>query len=337
MKPSKRSALHIFNSITPCLPMSGIYLEFEFFVRAIMQEVYKFNYSGDMKTDIKKFLSLSISSHSNYEHMIEGNSENIGYTVLLSTLGISREQMKNIVFAYHPLFNNEKISKPSPKKVLSDPTLTDNLAYLLMHGDEDDDLRGILAGDVITLKRFNLAKCKSLFDVVKEPSRLQRDLEDTFKSRMQNKKGYSAETSILAGVVEKVGLKHEAGEVPVLAQFFDRTSEGDDLIERNPRVDLVIPSLANPRVLIESTYNLTTASGQTKKIDANDSLYRAIKKYEQSIGKPVIFINFVDGAGWAKRGLADVSRLVSSCDYAVNYENLDLLEEVLKYFKNELK
>ena len=45
-----------------------------------------------------------------------------------------------------------------------------------------------------------------------------------------------------------------------------------------------------------------------------------------------IFINFVDGGGWKQRGLADVSRLVSSCDYAINYKNLDLLEEVLKYY-----
>ena len=87
--------------------------------------------------------------------------------------------------------------------------------------------------------------------------------------------------------------------------------------------------------MIESTYQLTTASGQTKKIDANDSLFRAIKEYSMDSGQEVIFINFIDGAGWKSRGFADVSRLVSSCDYAINFNNLGHFEEIIKFYFNK--
>ena len=34
--------------------------------------------------------------------MINGNVENVGYTVILTMMGISREQMKNIIAPNHP-------------------------------------------------------------------------------------------------------------------------------------------------------------------------------------------------------------------------------------------
>jgi len=332
-KPIKINAEHIYESLSASLPMSNIYLEFNSFINALLDKIYMFNFSNDIRNDIDRFLTLTISKDEvNNNLFVDGSVENIGYTILLSVMGISREKMKNVIIPFYQAFSI--IGKPTIKKILSNRDLKNELINILIDGDTNLELNSILNGDYTTLSRFSLHEYNSLRELFESRKIVKRELEDTYCSRVQNKKGYSTETNILASIVHELNLKYEAGEVPCLEAYFPRTSTEGDSRSRNPRIDLVIPSLANPKILIESTYNLTTASGQTKKVDANDSLYRAIKAYNNATGDEIIFINFVDGGGWKSRGISDVSRLVSSCDYAVNYNNLDLLKEVLKYYFN---
>lgn len=332
-KPIKRDANKIYKSLSASLPMSMIYIEFDKFIAFIIEKIDAFNYTYDLRNDVNNFLTLSIKKDECNNQFIDGKTENIGYTILLSCMGISREKMKNVVFPFHKNFKSLG-DKPTINKILKDSICKEHLVDLLLNGFNDSELASILNGDIMTLRRFNLSRLSNLKDLFLDKQYIYRELEDTYTSRMQNKKGYSTETNILANIVNKLKLTYEAGEVPCLEPYFNRMSTDGDTVSRNPRIDLVIPNLQNPKIMIESTYNLTTASGQTKKVDANDSLYRAIKAYGKDKEKEVIFINFVDGGGWKSRGLADVSRLVSSCDYAINYNNLDLLEEILKYYFN---
>ena len=326
-KPIKRDANLIFNSLSACLPMKGIYTEFSLFIDDIITKIYEFKFSSDLKEDIKKFLLISLKQdETNKNFFIEGEKEIVGYTILLSVLGISREKFKNLIFPNHSFF------KTSLSNVLKNEYYLDNLAKLLIFGDKNEELNSILNGDLLTLNRFCLHRYKCLYDLFSNKFFVRRFLEDTYCSRLENKKGYFVEKNILGKEVEALGLQYEAGCVPCLEKYFQRTSPSGDSKSRNPRIDLVIPSLNNPKILIESTYNLTTASGQTKKADANDDLYRAICKYNEENEEKIIFINFIDGGGWKTRGLADVSRFISSCDYAINYNNLDLLTDVLKYY-----
>jgi len=334
IKPEKLSPETIFNTLIPCLPMDSLYSQFESFISEIINQIYSFKFSGNNKEDLKRFLRLQISKKPDYKDMINGNVENVGYTVILTMMGISREQMKNIIAPNHPSLAAIK-GKITEKKIFSDPDIYDAFTELLLSGQSDADLAKILNGDVVTLKRFNLENCSTLKELFSNEAIVRRLIEDTYRSRMGNKKGYSTETSILASIVEKYNIPYEAGELPILEQYFIRQSSDSDAKSRNPRIDLILPSKSNPKILIESTYQLTTASGQTKKIDANDSLFRAIKEYSMDSGQEVIFINFIDGAGWKSRGFADVSRLVSSCDYAINFNNLGHFEEIIKFYFNK--
>lgn len=333
MKPQKIDAKVIFETLIPCLPMDSLYFQFESFITEIMNKIYSFTFSGNNKDDLKRFLKLEIHKKSDFANMIKGKTENIGYTTILTMMGISREQMKNIIAPNYTPLSSMK-GRITEKKIFANDQLYDAFVDLLLFGHSSDELASILNGDIVTLKRFNLENYENLKELFSNKTIVRRLLEDTYKSRMGNKKGYSAETSILANIVDKYKIPHDAGEVPLLEKYFIRQSSDDDAKSRNPRIDLIIPSKDNPKILIESTYQLTTASGQTKKIDANDSLYKAIKEYEKDTGNEIVFINFIDGAGWKSRGFADVSRLVSSCDYAINYNNLAHFEDILKYYFN---
>jgi hypothetical protein len=330
-KPIKRDAGHIYNTLSASLPMGGIFSEFSHFVTAIIEEIRKFNFSDDLAQDVRNFLKIEISSSEHISTMIEGSVENIGYTVLLSHIGVSREQMKNIVFNYHPSFNSFQ-EKATPKRVLEHEEMFEALVHLLISGFDDQKLHDILGGDLITLNRFDLSRTGKLSNIFLDMNMSRRLIEDTYKSRVQNKKGFSTETAILAGILKKRGVSYQSGSLPQLEKYFSRTSSSGDILARNPRIDLIIPSIENPIILVESTYNQTTASGQTKKIDANDSVFRAISLLKKDLGRDLIFVNFVDGAGWKSRGISDVSRLVSSCDYAINFNNLDLFDDIIMYY-----
>lgn len=327
----KLSAERIYNTLMPSLPMEELYLEFDVFTKLILKVIEGFECTENIKNDLIRFLKLEILNSSQSNMFIIGKKENIGYTVMLSLIGISREQMKNIIIPYHSYFKNEKGS-PNVRRILNNATMLERLADLLLFGYSNRELAKILNGDLITLRRFNISQSSSLDMLFKDRDKLLKVIEDTYKSRMQNKKGYHTEKKILATIVKELGLKYESGELPVLAKYFSRTTTEQERTARNPRIDLIIPSRNNPKILIESTYNLTTASGQTKKMDANDSLYRAIKQYNNSENEELLFINFIDGAGWKSRGFSDVSRLVNSCDYAINYNNLNHFEDILKYY-----
>jgi len=329
-KPFKLSAQEIYDSLSPSLPMYKIFQDFNLFIDSIIELIFNFKFSDDLKSDLTSFISLKLAKNIENNEIIDGKTEIIGSTILLSHMGISREQIKNIVFAYYPKFVKHK--NLTLNKVLNDKNLKDIFINLLINGFLDEELKTLLSGDTITLNRFNLSKYKSLIEVFHDRSNSRRILEDAFKSRIQNKKGYSAEKDIIASVLKKHNINYASGKLEQLESVFERASIKDDKNKRNPKIDLIIPNSEEPVLLIESTYQQTTASGQTKKIDANDSLFTAIKKLEKQMDRELIFINFVDGAGWKKRGLADVSRLVSSCDYVFNFKNMNHFEEILKYY-----
>ena len=141
--PKKLSAQEIYNSLTPCLPMDSLYQQFESFISAILSKIDSFKFTGNNKQDIKEFLKLELTSKPEYEDIISGNPENIGYTVLLTMMGISREQMKNIIAPNYQGLSS-MTGKISEKKIFSSTTLYDTFTELLMSGHSDSELSKIL-------------------------------------------------------------------------------------------------------------------------------------------------------------------------------------------------
>ena len=51
-------------------------------------------------------------------------------------------------------------------------------------------------------------------------------------------------------------------------------------------------------------------------------------KKQRSSGKNVLYINFLDGAGWIGRQ-ADMREIHRCSDYVLNFNNLNLLEDII--------
>jgi len=91
-------------------------------------------------------------------------------------------------------------------------------------------------------------------------------------------------------------------------------------------MDFIIPNKNKPRLIIECSYSVTTASGMGDKAKTEKTVADYLKKNYPG----VIFVGFVDGIGWyVRRG--DLKRMVAAYDfvYTFSVDELQKFENLL--------
>ena len=100
-------------------------------------------------------------------------------------------------------------------------------------------------------------------------------------------------------------------------------------------VDAAIPDTTNPRILIMSSYQLTTSSSQSSKANEQARMYEDVRRHNASRSRRgmanVQFVNVIDGGGWLERP-KDLQTMWSECDYCFPHSRIDGLKAVLDYF-----
>lgn len=103
----------------------------------------------------------------------------------------------------------------------------------------------------------------------------------------------------------------------------------------NKNIDFLIPGVNAPIILIESSYNITTGSGQSKRADQLVEFYSMLMRHNANhrVNK-IIMLNYCDGFGWVGRQ-NDLYRIYDASDFVFNQRNLNVLDEVLnEYYPN---
>lgn len=91
-------------------------------------------------------------------------------------------------------------------------------------------------------------------------------------------------------------------------------------------MDFIVPNKTSPRLIIECSYSVTTASGMGDKAKTEKTVADYLKKNYPE----VLFIGFVDGIGWyVRRG--DLRRMVEAYDFVFTFhkEELKKFEQLL--------
>jgi len=91
-------------------------------------------------------------------------------------------------------------------------------------------------------------------------------------------------------------------------------------------MDFIVPDKMAPKLIIECSYSVTTASGMGDKAKTEKTVADYLKKNYPG----VIFVGFVDGIGWyVRRG--DLRRMVDAYDFVFTFhrEELKKFEELL--------
>lgn len=84
-------------------------------------------------------------------------------------------------------------------------------------------------------------------------------------------------------------------------------------------MDFIIPNKTSPKIIIECSYSVTTASGMGDKAKTEKTVAEYLKKNYPH----VIFTGFVDGIGWyVRRG--DLKRMVEAYDYVFTFSQDEL-------------
>lgn len=92
-------------------------------------------------------------------------------------------------------------------------------------------------------------------------------------------------------------------------------------------MDFIVPNKTSPKIIIECSYAVTTASGMGDKAKTEKTVADYLKKNYPN----VIFVGFVDGIGWyVRRG--DLKRMVDAYDFVFTFHN-----DELENFENLLK
>lgn len=171
-----------------------------------------------------------------------------------------------------------------------------------------------------------LAKTLPLFELKKlSISKLQYQIPDLIDTliRYKEKGSYSGmkqnnPEAVIENILEEFKVTFERGDLSELI-----TNAPDS----KRTMDFIIPNKKNPLLIIESSYLVTTSSGQGDKSKTEISIDTLIKRHYPKSK----FIGFIDGIGWYVRKV-DLKRMVSAYEDVFTFH-----EDELNRFKHFLK
>jgi len=287
------------------------------FEEAIETSVVFFNdedvekrYDSFIKGKAKDIIAYEARDHVSTKDVVRFLREQPdGLKRILTLLHLSEEKFKRIITLLRKLegeFDKEWTVTRIERKIKGDDEFARKIAVLFIAGKNNRDLIKYLPR--FYRERLNL---KSLREYANEEELIIR-LKEKYSGTYFNWKGDAVE-KLIRRKLESIGVSYASGSA--------------SLVEVT--VDWAIPSLENPYVVIMSSYQETTSSGQTVKARDMLKCYEAIHHRNIQRGEHRAFVNFVDGGGWLARQ-RDLRRLLDGCHYFLNINNLDMLEGIVK-------
>ncbi len=154
------------------------------------------------------------------------------------------------------------------------------------------------------LKKLSISKLK--FEI---PELLDTLIRYKEKGSYSGRKENNPET-LVAEILDRLGITFETGDL-------------SELIENAPdnkrTMDFIIPNKKNPLIIAESSFLVTTSSGQGDKAKTEISVDSLIKEHYPNAS----FIGFIDGIGWYVRK-GDLKRMVTAYDDVFTFHNDEL-------------
>jgi len=250
----------------------------------------------------------------------------LGLDVILRDVELSEEKFMRIVSLLRKMGrisggfsadNTEWTISRIKHKIIQDPNFARMIAELLLNGKNDRELKIYIPRYYLETLNYREIRGSSL---AARRIRYKRSLIGTYGGR----KGYKVENLIrqeLAKIQSRHGTPFGKGRSRII----------------DTDIDFAVPNVEDPWIIIMSSFQETTSSGQTTKARDMLSAYLRVLEHNSRNRENRAFINFVDGGGWLARK-RDLARLVDQCHYFINLQNLDMLEAiVLKHVPEKYK
>lgn len=247
-----------------------------------------------------------------------------GLTALLALTGFSHESLKRLITLIRAVDDNslamlsfkDKWYKAKNTNVISE--WSDDTIFKMIKTNEyfrKGIVRIFFKGATLSflsetiplfeLKKLSISKLK--FDIDAMIDTLIRYKE---KGSYTGKKENNPE-SLLSKILDKLNIAYQSGDLSELIINAPNTKR---------TLDFIIPNKQKPKIIIESSFLVTTSSGQGDKSKTEISVRQLIKKHYPKAK----FFGFVDGIGWYVRK-EDLKRMVAA------------YEDVFTFHKDELR
>lgn len=240
---------------------------------------------------------------------------------LVSLLGLSEERLKRVVSLLRYRYNGEEFKtewdvKRICKMIQDDVDFRFSLVDFFING------RSSRIGAEIPLyymRNFKLNDPEFIGDL-RNHKYVERILNDNeILDKYSNKVGAHVEKIIQS--------KLDNYKINVNTSLVYEIQKEFPLLNKN--IDFLIPSVTAPIILIESSYNITTGSGQSKRADQLVEFYGTLMRHNANHrANKIIMLNYCDGFGWVGRQ-NDLHRIYDASDYVFNQRTLNVLDEVL--------
>lgn len=163
-----------------------------------------------------------------------------------------------------------------------------------------------------------LAKTLPLFELKKlSISKLKFEIPALIDTlvRYKEKGSYAGQAEnnpegLIASILGELSITFEKGD---LTELFEK----EPVAKRT--MDFIIPNKSNPLIIIESSFLVTTSSGQGDKSKTEGNIKTLINKYYPKAK----FIGFVDGIGWYVRK-GDLLRMVAAYDDVFTFDKSEI-------------
>ncbi|WP_406621450.1 DpnII family type II restriction endonuclease [Bacillus atrophaeus] len=235
---------------------------------------------------------------------------------ILSLLGFSAQKFMRIISMFRmnegDNFNSEWNLKQIRTKILSNKSYANKIGRLLLNGATDEEFTESIPKFYLD----NLVLDDTTLGQLSDKTRLKRLVKQKRDGKYNNDVGDHVENLIenrLNMIKAKYGVTYEREKFV-------------SWIARN--MDFCVPSKEDPHVIIEVSYQITTASAQTTKREVEVKTSEEIRRHNIQHGKDIAFVNFIEGGGWLGRQ-SDMKKLVHCSDYVLNINTLDMLEAII--------
>lgn len=256
-----------------------------------------------------------------FERLLAENEN--GLTALLALTGFSNESLKRLITLIR-VVDNRPLARLSLKEKWYQPEDLENIkewsdATIARKLHDNEHFRAGLVNvffEGATLPF--LASTVPLFELKKlSISKLQFDVPSMIDTlvRYKEKGSYSGQKennpeTVVADLLESLGLTYETGDLGELITNAPDTKR---------TMDFIIPNKENPRIIAESSFLVTTSSGQGDKSKTEILIRQLIKRHYPKAK----FIGFVDGIGWYVRK-EDLKRMVAAYEDVFTFHRDEL-------------
>ncbi len=302
-----------------------------YFYNPEFQEKYEsyINSLNDTLLVLKNKIETQGLKKEHFENLLE-EKEN-GLRALLALTGFANESLKRLITVVRVadnielsklLFRDEWTEKQEIEEISEwgDSKITklikDNIFFrkgivnLFFEGSTIPFLAQTLP--LFEIKKLSISKLK--FEIPALIDTLVRYKEKgSYSGQSENNPEY-----YIANILNELKISYEKGDL-------DELFAKEKVTKRT--MDFIIPSKENPKIIIESSFLVTTSSGQGDKSKTEGSIKNLITRYYPK----AIFIGFVDGIGWYVRK-GDLMRMVTAYDdvFTFHKDEIDRFKETLK-------